>query len=173
MRVAEKSAALNLSMAIKLCHAESCAAIACAHKTGQTAIVKAIECGRLLVRQREGVPSGEWRAWLRENCPEISRETVRCYMRCARNSHMIDLTCVTTLRQAYQLVGVFLPAVEDRRPGPEKPTVEFVRSLDQFRVWFNRRTRSRPIHRWSPEARRHLRNELTWFRNLHDQLSNA
>lgn len=172
MPVAEKSV-LNLAESIRLCHAESCAAVSCAHKTGQTAIVKAIECGRLLVRQRSCVPSGEWRAWLRKNCPEISKETVRCYMRCARDSCKIDLDSVTTLKRAYQLVGVLLPPVEERRPGPEKPTVEFIRNLDQFRVWFNRRTRSLPLRRWSPEARRLLRNELTWFKNLHDQLSDA
>jgi hypothetical protein len=95
------------------------------------------------------------------------------YMRCARDSCKIDLDSVTTLKRAYQVVGVLLPPVEERRPGPEKPTVEFIRNLDQFRVWFNRRTRSLPLRRWSPEARRLLRNELTWFKNLHDQLSDA
>jgi len=161
----------NLAESINVCHVESCAAITCTRNLGKTGVAKAIECGRLLCRQRECVPGGEWRAWLRQNCPRISVETVRCYMRFARDSHKIDLGCVTTLRRAYQLTGALLPPVAERCPGPQKPTVEFVRSLDQFRLWFNRRTRSLPLRRWSPEARRHLRNELAWFKKLHDQLS--
>jgi hypothetical protein len=164
-------ATVNLALEIRIAHSESCVALSCVRSTGKAAVAKVIECGRLLLRQREHIASREWRRWLRENCPEISRETVRCYIRCAEHSHKIDIEGVESLRHAYQLAGCILPKVGESTFTPERPTVEFVRGLDQFRMWFNRRTRRLPLRRWSPEAKRVLRNELLWFKMLHDQLA--
>jgi hypothetical protein len=53
----------------------------------------------------------------------------------------------------------------------EDPTVVFIRGLDLFRLWFRRRTRRYPVEQWTPAARCFLRNELAWFKNLHDRLA--
>jgi hypothetical protein len=162
---------VDLASEIKLAHSESCAALSRVRSTGAAAVAKAIECGHLLLRQRRHVASRDWRRWLRENCPELSRETVRCYIHCAENADKIELGSVASLRHAYQLAGCIASSAKGRDAKPERPTVEFVRGLDQFRIWFNRRTRTLPLRRWSPEAKRLLRNELLWFKSLHDRLA--
>jgi hypothetical protein len=53
----------------------------------------------------------------------------------------------------------------------EDPTVVYVRGLDSFRLWFQRRTRSRPLHQWTPDARKFLLKELAWFVKLHERLA--
>lgn len=52
----------------------------------------------------------------------------------------------------------------------DDPSVVYVRGLDSFRLWFQRRTHSRPLSEWMPDARSFLRKELTWFVKLHDRL---
>lgn len=52
----------------------------------------------------------------------------------------------------------------------EDPTVVYVRGLDLFRQWFRQRTRRFPVEQWTPDARRLLRKELTWFTNLYTRL---
>lgn len=59
-----------------------------------------------------------------------------------------------------------------RYPAQAKdPTVVYVRGLDSFRLWFQRRTRSRPLNQWTPDARRFLLKELAWFVKLHERLA--
>lgn len=58
-----------------------------------------------------------------------------------------------------------------REPSANEPTVSLVRGLDHFRSWFHRRTEDLPLAKWTPDARRLLRNEFTWFKKLHDDLA--
>lgn len=136
------------------------------------AITAAVQCGDLLNRQKTSLPHGDWLDWLANHCPEISVETARRYMRLAKRSRVTDLSDATNLRQAYLATGVLPESARTRRePDANTPTVTFVRGLDQFRRWFHRRTDELPLDQWTPEARRLLRNELTWFKKLHDRLA--
>jgi hypothetical protein len=58
-----------------------------------------------------------------------------------------------------------------REPDANTPTVTYVRGLDQFRRWFHQRIEEEPLSKWSPQARHLLRNELAWFKKLHDDLA--
>lgn len=136
------------------------------------AITAAVQCGDLLNRQKTSLPHGDWLDWLANHCPEISAETARRYMRLANRAQVTDLNDATNLRQAYLATGVLPESARTRRePDVNTPTVTFVRGLDQFRRWFHRRTDELPLDQWTPEARRLLRNELTWFKKLHDRLA--
>ena len=137
------------------------------------AITAAVECGDLLTRQKASLPHGSWLPWLAEHCPDISVETGRRYMRLAKRSQVTDLTDATSLRQAYLATGVLpdSPPREPDAPDANTPVVTFTRGLDQFRRWFHRRTDDLPLAKWTPEARRLLRNELAWFKKLHDDLA--
>ena len=53
----------------------------------------------------------------------------------------------------------------------EDPTVVYVRGLDSFRLWFQRRTRKHSLNQWTPEMRTFLRKELAWFVRLHERLA--
>jgi hypothetical protein len=142
-----------------------------ATRAARQAVICAMECGRLLHLQREALPHGAWQPWLVANCPDISFSTARRYMRLSRRVGHAGLASAAGLRQAYLVTGV-LPSVSNRKrtPGAECPTISFVRGLDMFRQWFHRRTAELPLERWTPQARRLLRNDLVWFKRLHDRL---
>ncbi|MGH8021019.1 MAG: DUF3102 domain-containing protein [Opitutaceae bacterium] len=166
----DNTVAIDLSAQINAIFAEARAVARTAADHARQAIAKAIECGGLLQRQKDALPHGAWQPWLAANCPNISASTARRYMRLAKRSHLTVLQDAATLQQAYLATGVLPESTRHRTPSSTAPTVSFVRGLDQFRRWFNRRTEEQPIHQWSPEARRLLRNELEWFKRLHDQL---
>lgn len=132
---------------------------------------RVVVCGELLIRQRAALPHGTWQVWLREKCPDISESTARRYMRLARAQGMTASCQVRSLRHAYLLTGVLPQARRPRTPQPHAPRITFTRGLDEFRRWFHRRTDDRPLKLWSPRARMALRNELRWFKNLFDELS--
>ncbi len=163
---------VDLSAEINAAFHDARATAASATTSAKQAVVRALECGRLLIRQKESLPHGDWQPWLSRNCPDISAPTARRYMRLAKRSHEHSLEDATGLRQAYLATGVLPESARTRRePNANEPTVSFVRGLDHFRRWFHRRTDDLPLAKWTPEARRLLRNELAWFKNLHDQLS--
>jgi hypothetical protein len=93
-------------------------------------------------------------------------------MRLSQNALTNGLEDAAGLRQAYMATGV-LPETPRHRPEPDAntPTVSYVRGLDQFRRWFNQRIEVEPVAKWSPAARRLLRNDLAWFKKLHDDLA--
>ena len=64
-------------------------------------------------------------------------------------------------------------AVSAKKPDPAAHLAAngFTKGLDQFRRWYHRRTDDTPLAKWTPEARRLLRQELTWFKKLHDDLA--
>ncbi len=93
-------------------------------------------------------------------------------MRLAKQSHGGVLENAAGLRQAYLATGVLPESPRTRgAPHANDPTVSFVRGLDHFRRWFHQRTDELPLDKWTPEARRLLRNELMWFKKLHDSLA--
>lgn len=163
---------VDLSAQINAAFHDARATAATATTSAKQAVVRALECGRLLNLQKDALPHGEWQPWLAKNCPAISAPTARRYMRLAKRSQAHSLEDVAGLRQAYLATGVLPDSARTRRePGANAPTVSFVRGLDQFRRWFNRRTDDLPLARWTPEARRLLRQELAWFKKLHDDLA--
>lgn len=163
--------AIDLSSAINTAFDEARSAATQAADHARHAITKAIECGGLLQRQKDALPHGAWQSWLAANCPDVSATTARRYMRLAKRSHLTVLQDAANLQQAYLATGVLPEQPRNRTPSPTEPTVTFVRGLDQFRRWFNRRTEQLPLDQWTPEARRLLRNELSWFSRLHRQLA--
>lgn len=162
---------IDLSTAIIDAYREARGIAADATSRAKHAIAKAVECGGLLLRQKESLPHGEWQPWLAKHCPEISASTARRYMRLANRAQMTGLEGAANLRQAYLATGVLPGAPRNRTPSLTTPTVTFVRGLDQFRRWFHRRTEELPLEKWTPDARRILRNELAWFSRLHANLS--
>ncbi len=94
-------------------------------------------------------------------------------MRLAKRSQETDLTDAASLRQAYLATGVLPqdPSTPHALPDAETPVIAFTRGLDQFRRWYHRRNADVPVAKWTPDARRLLRNELAWFVKLHAELS--
>ena len=172
---ATQGALLNfdLSASINAAYLAARAAADNATDHARAAITSAVQCGDLLLRQKASLPHGAWLPWLAQHCPDISAETARRYMRLSKRSQVTDLTDATSLRQAYLATGVLPepPPRDNDTPDANAPVVTFTRGLDQFRRWFHRRTEDKPLAKWTPEARRLLRNELAWFKKLHDDLA--
>lgn len=164
---------IDLSASINAAFATARTAADSATSEARAAITAAVQCGDLLTRQKASVPHGTWLDWLATHCPDISAETARRYMRLSKRSQVTDLTDATSLRQAYLATGVLPeePPRDNAPPDANAPIVTFTRGLDQFRRWFHRRTEDKPLAKWTPEARRLLRNELAWFKKLHDDLA--
>lgn len=164
--------AVDLAAEINAAFADAQSLAAAATASAKAAVLRAIECGQLLNRQKESLSQGNWQPWLAAHCPEISESTARRYMRLAKRSHVTVFENATGLRQAYLAAGVLPESPRTRRePDVNTPTVTFTRGLDQFRRWYHRRTDELPVEKWTPRARRILRNELTWFKNLYDRLA--
>ncbi len=163
--------AIDLSAEINAAFASARTHAAAATASANDAVTRALECGRLLNQQKAAMPHGAWQPWLATHCPEICAATARRYMLLAKRARERFLDDGAGLRQAYLATGV-LPAAPraSREPDVNTPTVTFVRGLDQFRRWFNRRTDECPLDQWTPDARRLLRNELAWFKKLYDRL---
>ena len=90
-----------------------------------------------------------------------------------KTTHVSFFNDAHSLRQAYLTTGV-LPEPAPReavQPDANTPVIKFTKGLDQFRRWYHRRTDDTPLAKWTPEARRLLRQELTWFKKLHDDLA--
>lgn len=152
------------------------------------AVAKAIECGMLLIQQKQALGHGSWMEWTTKNLPEIHHNTLGRYMRVAKaaggtlqlsekseisnSSPVMNLEDAPTLKQAYVALGI-LPSPKDKiaeAPDPNKPWVRFTRYLDGFRLWFNRRMDEDPLNTWPEDSRRILKNELRWFAQLYERL---
>jgi hypothetical protein len=55
-------------------------------ENAQTNLQLAIECGTILLDDKKSVSHGEWEEYVKTNFPEIAAETVRLYMRLAKNA---------------------------------------------------------------------------------------
>lgn len=157
---------LNLADEINSTYAESVQLGEIAQSHINTALEKVLECGRLLQQQKDSLKHGGWIEWLRANCPEIHVRTAQRYMKLAANTtHVSFLEDESTIRKAYIAAGI-LPEpekAEPQEPTPETPIITFVRPLDRFRLWYNRRTQETPLTEWTPQMKRILCNELRWF----------
>lgn len=97
-----------------------------------------------------------------------------CRSALARKSHRQARIAYVERKRSQPIVSpVVKPGKRrNRYPSPaEDPTVVYVRGLDSFRLWFQRRTRNRPLNQWTPDARRFLLKELAWFVKLHERLA--
>jgi hypothetical protein len=178
---------INLADQIRAAHAEATAIADQAKGYASQAVAKAIECGRLLIRQKESLGHGSWLDWRAEHLPDISHNTVSKYMRLAKAvealpasddvgdsnfTHGLNLLDAASARQAYIAAGI-LPSPENKgneQPDPNKPWVKFTRFLDGFRLWFNKRIDEDPLATWPEDSRRVLKNELKWFAELYQRL---
>ena len=143
-----------------------------ARAVASEAVAKAIQCGQLLLQQKESLGHGSWLEWLDANLPEITDRTARRYMALAKRTHVSDLNDTATVRQAYLATGI-IPEPEEKTPtppDPNKPWVRFTRFLDGFRLWFNKRVEDDPLDSWPEDSRRVLKNELRWFADLYERL---
>ena len=163
---------LNLALQIRDAYVESNRLAAEARGVASQAIAKALECGQLLLQQKQSLSHGGWLSWLDTNLPEISESTARRYMALAKRSCVTDLNESAPLQQAYLAIGI-LPAPVKKNaaePHPNKPWVRFARFLDGFRLWFNKRIEEDPLDTWPESSRRILKNELRWFAELYNRL---
>lgn len=72
----------------------------------------AMTAGEILKACKKTVGHGAWEKWLNDNCPEISEETARVYMRLAKNSDAIkkaaeqngSTAAVSSVRGALKLI---------------------------------------------------------------------
>jgi len=154
--------------------AQLMAAEAKSHIAG--AVRKALECGQLMLQQKEALTqSGDgWIDWLTQHCPGIGEHTARRYMSLAKRVRVIGTSAETdpgALRQAYLATGLLgeTPKVEGQN-GAAQPWVKFVKPLDQFRLWCNARRDQEPMEDWGEDALRILSNELQWFINFHAEI---
>jgi Protein of unknown function (DUF3102) len=136
------------------------------------AVAKALECGQLLIRQKESLGYGSWLEWLDANVPEICERTARHYMALAKRQHVADLSNAASVRQAYLAAGI-IPRQESEapaQPDPDKPWVRYVRFVDGFRLWFNKRMEEDALDTWPENARRVLKNDIRWIAELYQRL---
>ena len=178
---------VNLAGKIRAVHAEAQVSAEQAKTYASHAVAKAVECGQLLLQQKEALGHGKWLDWQANNLPEISHDTVSRYMRVAKAATKVlpaaqgvddsnfasvrNLEDTPTLKQAYMALGL-LPAPEKKPEvvDPNKPWVKFTRHLDGFRLWFNKRMDEAPLSTWPEDSRRILKNELRWFVQLYERL---
>ena len=177
---------INLSVEIAAAYTQATSLADTAKGQASLAVQKAIECGQLLMRQKETIGHGGWLEWLEFNVPQIAEKTAQNYMRLAKSATELaqlpenqenhpqaiaDLS-TTTLKSAYVALGI-MPSSEpktEQAPDPNKGWVQHLRHIDGFRLWFNRRTDGDPLQNWSPDARRVLMKDLRWIAELYATL---
>jgi hypothetical protein len=163
--------AVNLSAAINTAFDEARGLADNARADARQAVVRALECGRLLSLQKAALAHGGWLPWLAVHCPGISPVTAQRYMRLAKRHGVTGIMDGAGLRQAYLATGVLPESERTRRAIDAKtPTISFVRGLDIFRRWLNQRTRELPVESWTPDARRAVRHEIAWIIRLDEDL---
>jgi len=169
----------NLAGRINETYTEAAALAADAKNKTVAAVEKALECGRLMLEQKQTLQrsSGKdrcgWIEWLSANCPQIGEVTARRYMALAKQSHVIGyLDDCSTLRQAYLATGILKPAPkpEPSAPTAQTPWVRYTKPLDSFRLWYNSRVENEPMDMWDEDLLRLLGKELQWFVNLYNQI---
>jgi hypothetical protein len=154
--------------------AQLMAAEARSHIAG--AVQKALECGQMMLKQKESLSRSDegWIDWLSRRCPSITEHTARRYMAVAKRCKEIGSNAEndpSVLRQAYLATGLLGDAPEPEEQSlAEKPWVEFVKPLDKFRLWINARRDNEPMDEWGEDALRILTNELQWFINFHAEV---
>lgn len=174
---------LNYAPQIRFAHTEAARLADFAKNYAAQAVNKAVECGGLLLDQKAALGNSSWTEWLVRNLPDVPPETLSRYMRAAKLSTLVsqhidgDGTTPESLpdsqnKQALIALGI-IPSPESKRPSlldPNKGWVRYVRFLDGFRKWFNKRIEDDPIESWDEQPRRLLKNELRWIADLYQRL---
>lgn len=106
---------------------------------------------------------------------ETSSDTV-----CPVESDQYDTVCriqtkdllndAKSLRQALEAVGIFPKPAPKSAEDKIKPTITFVKNIDAFILWFEKRTRNDPISKWKPETRALLITNLRPIMDIYKQL---
>lgn len=162
---------LNLAPQIRETYHESVRLADDARERASLAVSKAMECGQLLLQQKQSIGHGSWLGWIDTNLPEITDRTARRYMALAKRTHVSDLNDSATVRQAYLATGILpMPVEKSNKPDPNKGWVKYVRFIDGFRLWFNKRMEDDPLETWPENARRILKNDLRWIAELYQRL---
>ena len=162
---------LNLAPQIRETYRESIQLAEVAKERASLAVSKALECGQLLIQQKQAIGHGSWLDWLYANLPELTDRTARRYMALAKRTHVSDLNDTTMARQAFLTTGILpMPVEKSTKPDPNKPWVRFTRFLRGFRLWYNKRIDENPLDKWEEDSRRILKNELRWFADLYERL---
>lgn len=87
-------------------------------RSGQAAIIAAIECGKMLCTAKGMVGHGGWEKWLLDNCGNIDQETARRWMVLSKSCHGRNFEDCNSLRQAYIACGILpQPTVKARAIG--------------------------------------------------------
>jgi hypothetical protein len=173
---------LNYAPQILFAHTEAARLADFAKDYAAQAVAKAVECGGLLLDQRATVGNATWSEWLSRHLPDVPPETLSRYMRAAKLSMLVakpigsdtvpDALPDAQNRQALIALGI-IPSPESKRPSlldPQRGWVRYVRFIDGFRKWFNKRIEDEPIETWDEQPRRLLKNELRWIAELYQRL---
>ena len=75
-------------------------------RTGNAAVVAAIECGKMLTKAKELVGHGGWEKWLLDWCGNISHDTSCRWMKMAKIAHVQDLSNCKNITRAYIACGI-------------------------------------------------------------------
>ena len=135
---------LNLAPQIRDAYNESVHLAVDAKERASLAVTKAIECGQLTA------PAADANSNL---------------------SPVTNLENAPTLKQAYIALGILpMPVEKSNKPDPNKGWVKYVRFIDGFRLWFNKRMEDDPLDTWPENARRILKNDLRWIAELYQRL---
>jgi len=135
----------------------------------------------LLLEQKASLGDASWTDWLARHLPDVASETLSRYMisklvTLASSSDGEGAASVvlpdSQNKQALIALGI-IPSPENKRPSlldPHKGWVHYVRFIDGFRKWFNKRIEDEPLETWDEQPRRLLKNELKWFAELYARL---
>lgn len=93
-------------------------------RSGRSAVVAAIECGKLLCKAKQITGHGKFLKWVADNCPDISERTARNWMLLSKRKHIADLEEGPGLRQAYIACGI-LPEPKKLEQGIGTASIDF------------------------------------------------
>jgi hypothetical protein len=173
---------LNFAPQIRDAHQEAMKLADVAKEYATLAVSKAVECGGLLLQQKTSLGNASWTEWLQQHLPDIPNEVLARYMRAAKLSSLVsqaptDGAAPASLpeapnKQALMALGI-IPSPEIKQPSlldPQRGWVRYVRFIDGFRKWFNKRIEDEPLNTWDEQPRRLLKNELRWIAELYQRL---
>lgn len=174
---------LNFASQIRNVHQEAIQLADVAKDYAAQAVTKAVECGGLLLEQKAALGNASWTDWLTRHLPDVPHDTLARYMRAAKLSALTlqnaesgqptpEALPDANNKQALIALGI-IPSPENKRPGlldPNRGWVRYVRFIDGFRKWFNKRIEDEPLETWPEQPRRLLKNELRWIADLYQRL---
>lgn len=73
--------------------------------SGMLTVQAAIRAGKSLSRVKAKLEHGKYLKWLADNCPKVSEESARRWVRLADRSRMTDLTDARSITDAFRIVA--------------------------------------------------------------------